>query len=205
MATEEQVPFNPDEFDQLGDSQSDAAFSADVCMANQHHHDDHHHILLREAFMPLKNQNCDIIQCNGSIMDTKSIFVPVAKHPSYCFPLPEKPNHIPTDTQSSDKPVTRKSSHSVSQRSSLSDLHSHYWKLLKTGQINGEESYQSKKPLISQITKEMTVVNEESEVKARIASLLGKDIHRNRGCFDRNLFIGRFSCFLVSDISSFVT
>ena len=164
-------------------------------MANQHHHDDHHHILLREAFMPLENQNCDIIQYNASILDTKSIFVPVAKHPSYRFPLPEKPNHIPIDTQSNDKPVTRKSSHSISQRSSLSDLHSHYWTLLKTGQINDEESYQSKKPLVSQITQEMTVVNEESEVKARIASMLGKDIHRNHGCFHRNLLIGSFSCF----------
>ena len=208
LTTEEQVPFNPHEFDQLGESQSDAAFSVDECMANRHHHD-HHHVLLRDAFMPPKNQNCDRTQYNGCILDTKSVFVPVAKHPSYRLSLPEISNHFPTDTQSSDKHVIRESSHSISQRASLSDLHSHYWKLLKTRQINREESYQTRKPLISQITKEMTVVNEESEVKARIASLLGKNIHRSRGCFDRNLLIGSFLCFFWGGggvaISGFVT
>ena len=145
--------------------------------------------------MPLRNQNCDMIPYNDSILDTKSFFLPVAKNPSYHFSLPEKPSHIPTDTQPCHTPVTKESSHDVNQRSSLSDLHSHYWELLKRGQIN-EENDHSRKPLISQITKEMTVVNEESEVKMRIASLLGKNMHSSLGCYNGNLLKGCFFVFL---------
>ena len=180
VATEEQVPFNTREFDQLDDSQSGAAFTADTCIPTCRLHDNEQRILLQRSFMPPMKESFDVIQYNYSpMMDHESFIVPVAKQPSsYRSKVAKQQNHIPEKhaMQSSQFAVameTSNSSQTDSQRTSLSDLRTQYWELLH---ITGQISSKSKKPepLISQIAKEKTVIDEKSELKSRIASLLGK-------------------------------
>ena len=177
ITTEEQVAFHRHEFDHLDVSQSDVAFSADTYIASSHQHDDDHHLFLQKSFAPPKKQNCDAVSYYCSIMDSGSLFVPVTKQPScHHSHLRRTNSYICESSDTSDIPNSKQfivTSHDVAQRRSLSDLHSQYWELLKSEIVKDKNL--SRKPLISQIAKGMTVNGEENDVKTRIAALLGKD------------------------------
>ena len=119
-------------------------------------------------------------------MDLESIVVPVAKQPSsYRSQIAKQQNQNPEkhSSQSSQFPVAKETNHSSqtdSQRTSLSDLRSQYWELLHaTGQVSSNSN--KPVPLISQIAREKTVIGEDSELKSRIASYLGKILI---GCYE---------------------
>ncbi len=182
VTTEEQVPFGFHGLDRL--SNEDHAFAADLCVAKCHDHpDDQHRVLLQRSFVPPK-KNCDTVQYNYALLTPESIFVPIAKQSIRHVPVAKKPKSETTNSaskpssepsqSSSEEKTTDDSAVVDEQRTSLSDLRSQYWELLKLHNKQLDHEAKVSLALLSQKAKEMTVSREESEVKEKIASLLGK-------------------------------
>ncbi len=165
------MPFGCHDIDFLDDE--DAVFAADSCSSSHHLQNDNHHVLLQRAFMPPK-KNCDAVQYSYSMLDPQSLVMLAAMLPTRRLPVskPTSIRHRSSFSVAPEKPASVPSPDE--QRTSLSDLRSHYWELLKQA---GFREPQREVTLLSKVTegvKQKTLSKEESDLKARLASILGK-------------------------------